>query len=53
MFTALYPTFVLVKHGLLSHAHNQRLAEIAIADAASHRVVDDSDPRNLGTSDSP
>lgn len=53
MFTALYPTFVLVKHDLLSHAHNQRLAEIAVADAASHRVVDDSDPRNLGTADSP
>ena len=53
MFTALYPSFVLVKHGLLSADLNQRLAEIAIADAARHRVVDDADPRNLGTADSP
>lgn len=53
MFTALYPTFVLVKHDLLTPAQNQRLAEIAIEDAAAHRVVDDADPRNLGTADSP
>ena len=53
MFTALYPSFVLVKHDLLTPELNQRLAEIAIADAARHRVVEDADPRNLGTSDSP
>ena len=29
MFTALYPSFVLVRHDLLSPEHNQRLAEIA------------------------
>ena len=53
MFTALYPSFVLVKHDLLMPELNQWLAEIAIEDAARHRVVDDDDPRNLGTSDSP
>jgi hypothetical protein len=53
MFTALYPSFVLVKHDLLMPELNQRLAEIAIEDAARHRVVDDDDPRNLGTSHSP
>lgn len=53
MFTALYPTFVLVKEHLLTPQENQRLSEIAIEDAARHRVVDDADPRNLGTADSP
>ena len=53
MFTALYPSFVLVQQDLLTPEFNQRLAEIAVEDAALHRVVDDNDPRNLGTSDSP
>ena len=53
MFTALYPSFVLVQQDLLTPELNQRLAEIAVEDAARHRVVDDTDPRNLGTADSP
>ena len=53
MFTALYPSFVLVKHDLLTPDVNRQLAEIAIEDGARHRVVDNADPRNLGTADSP
>ncbi len=51
MLTALYPTFVLVQHDLLNPEYNRSLAEIAIADAEAHRVVDADDPRNLGTPD--
>ena len=48
MLQAIYPNFILHKHCEMPDAFNEGLAEIAMNDAATHRITEEDNPRNLG-----
>lgn len=48
MLQAIYPSFILHKHRDMPDAFNEGLAEIAMNEAAEHRITEEDNPRNLG-----
>ncbi len=47
-FETIYPSYVMHKHWDMSEEFNDRLFELAAADAVANRVTSDDDARNVG-----